>query len=181
MGLLVLQKPLLLGPGPVGLQAPPLGLQGVLHPGQVAEEGLGLRGVGPGGEVQPGAEEVEGPLQRPPQAHLQAGKVQVGPRSLFQEEAHPVASGKPGPEGRLPLAVRAEASGLVPSGGLQAAGGAGAEGRPQDPPVEARKAKGLSFSRARASWRRLRRAAKSRKSCPRKATQARWGTRLPPA
>lgn len=133
MGLLVLQKPLLLGPGPVGLQAPPLGLQGVLHPGQVAEEGLGLRGVGPGGEVQPGAEEVEGPLQRPPQAHLQAGKVQVGPRSLFQEEAHPVASGKPGPEGRLPLAVRAEASGLVPSGGLQAAGGAGAEGRPQDP------------------------------------------------
>lgn len=74
MGLLVLQKPLLLGPGPVGLQAPPLGLQGVLHPGQVAEEGLGLRGVGPGGEVQPGAEEVEGPSNGPPRPTFRPGK-----------------------------------------------------------------------------------------------------------
>lgn len=74
MGLLVLQKPLLLGPGPVGLQAPPLGLQGVLHPGQVAEEGLGLRGVGPGAKSSRARKRWKAPSNGPPRPTFRPGK-----------------------------------------------------------------------------------------------------------
>ncbi len=71
------------------------------------------------------------PLKLPPHGGLQAREVQKGPRGPLGVKAHLVAPGEQAPKLPLPLAVRAEASGLVPLGGLQAAGGAGAQGPAQ--------------------------------------------------